>query len=76
MKKLLFFIALSFVSNLAIAEQVKAGIGTFVLTNKTNKKITVGVGNYFPTSYTVDPGGYRVVTVSTNNQSIQIEKVE
>ncbi|MDR3476729.1 MAG: hypothetical protein P4M14_01695 [Gammaproteobacteria bacterium] len=50
--------------------------GTFVATNQTDKTIQIEVGDFFPTTYTLDPFSNRWVYVSTNNQSITISRVE
>ncbi|CDZ77587.1 hypothetical protein BN59_01871 [Legionella massiliensis] len=50
--------------------------GFFFVTNKTNNPVTIGVGNFFPTEYKVDRCDYRTVFVSTDNQNIEISKVD
>lgn len=53
--------------------EVKSGY--FNITNNTDKVVKVGVGNWFPTQYTVGPHATVPVFVSTDNQNIQINGV-
>ena len=49
--------------------------GFFYLTNNTNRMVTVSVGNFFPTPYTLGAYGIASVYVSTDNQNIYIDSV-
>lgn len=56
--------------------QSGSGGGHFILTNNTDKTVTVGVGNVVPTQYKVPAKDWKLVIVSTNNQNIQVNKIE
>lgn len=50
--------------------------GFFYAYNNTEHVVTMGVGNFFPTPYVIQPNSWRFVTVSTNNQDIRITNIE
>lgn len=57
----------------AIAK-TKAG-GWFQAFNDTDRAITITVGNYFPTSYTIDAHSSHIIWVTTDNQNIHIKQI-
>ncbi|HLD16745.1 MAG TPA: hypothetical protein VJB02_03420 [Coxiellaceae bacterium] len=63
------------ISASVFAKAQSAQVGDFIIYNDTNRVVTISVGNFFPTPYTIRPHGSRYVTVSTNNQNIHIETV-
>lgn len=50
--------------------------GYFFAYNHTDQVVTIGVGNFFPTEYTIQPHDWRTVFVSTDNQNIHIQKIK
>lgn len=53
----------------------KSSLGYFTAYNDTNKTVTIGVGNYFPTPYKISPHSSAWVSVSSNNQNIHIKDI-
>jgi len=49
--------------------------GYFIAYNDTDRTVEIGVGNVFPTSYTIAPHSNKWVVVSTDNQNIHINKI-
>lgn len=77
LKKLLVssVVVASVVFSTGVFAKVEAKSGYFNITNNTDKVVKVGVGNWFPTQYTVGPHATVPVYVSTDNQNIQINGV-
>lgn len=72
----LAFLLTSLITPTVIASQAKpeanGKVGYFTAYNKTNKDVTIAVGNWFPTEYTIRAGDSRSIAVSTDNQDIHI----
>lgn len=49
--------------------------GSFIIYNNTFRAVEIGVGNFFPTPYTIYPHSARWVFVSTDNQNISINNI-
>ena len=49
--------------------------GYFFAYNNTDYLVTIGVGDFFPTKYVIEPHDRRFVFVSTNNQNIHIDDI-
>jgi hypothetical protein len=49
--------------------------GYFFAINNTDRAVVVGVGNFFPTEYVINPHDWRAVFVSTDNQNIHIQRI-
>lgn len=50
--------------------------GFFFAINETDHRVTIGVGNFWPTLYVLEPHNQKVVWVSTDNQDIRIKQIE
>lgn len=61
------------VCTISTANATKSGY--FNVYNETSKTISIGVGDFFPTKYTIKPHGSVGVAVSTDNQAIRIYSV-
>lgn len=48
----------------------------FVASNDTNNEVTIGVGNFIPTSYVIPAHGSKIVIVSSDNQNIAIKNIK
>ncbi|MHB1946688.1 MAG: hypothetical protein ACYCQI_01065 [Gammaproteobacteria bacterium] len=66
----------SLIAPTVIASQTKpqpnSKMGYFTAYNRTDREVTIAVGNWFPTEYTIGPRNSRNIAVSTDNQNIQI----
>lgn len=49
--------------------------GGFFAKNTTNHTVTIRVGNIIPETIVISPHSSRYVTVSTNNQNIEISNI-
>jgi len=67
-------IALLMTTTVAFA-QPTAKSGAFFAYNDTDRVVTIGVGDFFPTTYVINPHSSQLVIVSTDNQAIHIKKV-
>lgn len=76
MKKscMLLISALLLASNALFAgdEPKKVGDGLQVISNKSDKTVTIALGDFFPTPYTLAPGQSTWVHVSSDRQAITI----
>lgn len=50
--------------------------GYFYVTNETSKTVSIAVGNYFPTPYTIGPNTWKTIWVSSCNQDMYIKKID
>jgi hypothetical protein len=57
------------------ASDVKVHTGLFKAKNSTDHTVTIRVGNFIPTSYTLAPHSSEMITVSSDNQNIEISNV-
>ncbi|GGI88297.1 hypothetical protein GCM10007966_16320 [Legionella impletisoli] len=49
--------------------------GFFFAYNETDYKVTIGIGNFFPENYKIEPHSWRTIWVSTDNQDIRIKRI-
>lgn len=75
LKKAFLVIAITATALCASAANPKKSGGFFFAYNDTDRSVTIGVGNFFPSEYTIDPHSYRTVFVSTDNQNIHIKSI-
>lgn len=71
-KKIILTVFLS-ICTASIAYAVNSGL--FFVSNDTDHTVTIGVGNFFPTKYTISPHNSTSVYVSSDNQNIHIYSV-
>lgn len=80
MKKLLVAALFLSFTNLASAElsgvKTRSSLDYFRAINDTEKTVTISVGNFFPTKYTIQPKSSKVIFVSSDNQNIHIVEVK
>lgn len=72
MKKIIAGCLLCFNLTALAAEPNSLKSGHFMIYNKSNKTITLGVGNFFPEKHTIPPGGKDWVYVTSDNQNITV----
>lgn len=68
-KKILLAIIIGTISISAYAS------GGFFAKNTTNHTVTIKVGNFIPETIVINPHSSRYVTVSTDNQNIEISNI-
>jgi hypothetical protein len=59
--------------NVAVTKEAAVNSDTQVFINKTSRKLTLSVGDFFPTDYNIKPGETIYVYVSSNNQTVRIK---
>lgn len=69
--------ALVLVSNVVLAEEdtKRLNSGIQYIVNKTDRTVTVAIGDFVPTPYTLAPGESTVAYVSSDRQTITIRAV-
>ena len=65
----------STVLSVQAATDTKMSSGYFVASNKTDRSVTIRVGNFIPSSYTLAPHSSKTVIVSSSNQNIEISEI-
>lgn len=60
----------------AAAESQGLKSGLQVLSNKTDKTVTIEIGDFLPSRYTLAPGQSTIAYVSTDGQTITIRAVK
>jgi hypothetical protein len=73
------FIALALITMIAstsLIAKTETQSGFFTFKNETDKNITIKVGDFFPTEYTIDAHSSNRIFVSTDNQNITLSRVE
>jgi hypothetical protein len=60
--------------NVAVSKEAAvSGSDTQVFINKTSRKLTLSVGDFFPSDYNIKSGETIYVYVSSNNQTVKIK---
>lgn len=69
--------ALVLASNTVLAEEDKTKLdsGIQYIINQTDRTVTVALGDFFPTPYTLGPGDSTIAYVSTDRQTITIRDI-